>query len=35
MEIEGLTREEVLSLELPTGKPRIYQYNNQIFTQDV
>ncbi len=26
MEIEGLTKEQVLALELPTGQPRVYKY---------
>ena len=33
MEIEGLSKEEVLSLEIPTGVPRIYNYDNGVFTR--
>ena len=33
MEIEGLSKEEVLSLEIPTGVPRIYSYENGVFTR--
>ena len=31
MEIEGLSKEEVLSLEVPTGKPIIYYYDGSGF----
>ena len=31
MELEGLSKEEVLALELPTGKPRIYEFNDGKF----
>ena len=33
MEIEGLTKEEVLSLEIPTGIPRIYTFEDGNFTR--
>jgi 2,3-bisphosphoglycerate-dependent phosphoglycerate mutase len=33
MHIEGLTREEVLSLEIPTGIPRSYDYQDGKFTR--
>ena len=33
MHIEGLSREAVLSLEIPTGEPWIYQYDNEQFTR--
>ncbi len=33
MHIEGLTREEVLSLEIPTGIPRSYDYQEGNFTR--
>ena len=33
MEIEGLSKEEVLSLEIPTGVPRIYTYEDHVFTR--
>ncbi len=33
MEIEGLSREEVLGLEIPTGVPRIYSYAEGQFTR--
>ena len=33
MEIEGLSKEEVLSLEIPTGVPRIYTYEDYAFTR--
>ena len=33
MKIEGLTKEEVLSLEIPTGIPRIYTYAGGNFTR--
>jgi bisphosphoglycerate-dependent phosphoglycerate mutase len=32
MHIEGLSREEVLSLEIATGVPRSYEYGNGNFT---
>ena len=33
MHIEGLTREQVLSLELPTGVPRSYEFDDSQFTR--
>ncbi len=33
MEIEGLSQEEVLGLEIPTGVPRIYAYADGEFTR--
>ncbi len=33
MKIEGLSKEEVLSLEIPTGIPRIYTYEGGNFTR--
>ena len=33
MKIEGLSKEEVLSLEIPTGIPRIYTYEDGNFTR--
>ena len=33
MEIEGLTKEEVLSLEIATGVPRSYSFENGSFTR--
>ena len=33
MHIEGLTREQVLSLELPTGVPRSYEFADAGFTR--
>tara|TARA_B100001996_G_scaffold106282_1_gene80060 strand:+ start:2788 stop:3375 length:588 start_codon:yes stop_codon:yes gene_type:complete len=33
MEIESLSKEEVLSLEIPTGIPRVYTYNQGVFTR--
>ena len=33
MKIEGLSKEEVLSLEIPTGIPRIYTYEDENFTR--
>tara|TARA_B110000014_G_C20069938_1_gene557892 strand:- start:316 stop:912 length:597 start_codon:yes stop_codon:yes gene_type:complete len=33
MKIEGLSKEEVLSLEIPTGVPRIYTYEDHVFTR--
>ena len=33
MHIEGLSREEVLSLEIPTGIPRSYDYRDGKFTR--
>ncbi len=33
MKIEGLSKEEVLSLEIPTGVPRIYTYEGGDFTR--
>ncbi|MBT4059263.1 MAG: 2,3-bisphosphoglycerate-dependent phosphoglycerate mutase [Euryarchaeota archaeon] len=34
MHIEGLSREEVLSLEIATGVPRSYEYENGTFTRN-
>ena len=34
MEIEGLSREEILGLEISTGVPRIYTYSNGEFTKE-
>ena len=34
MEIEGLSREEILGLEISTGIPRIYAYSNGEFTKE-
>ncbi len=33
MKLDGLSSEEVLSLELPTGVPRTYSYDNGTFTR--
>jgi len=33
MDIEGLSKEEVLGLEIPTGVPRIYTYEDGLFTK--
>lgn len=33
MDLEKLTEEEVLSLELPTGKPIVYEWTEQQFTK--
>jgi len=33
MEIEGLSKDEVLSLEIPTGVPRTYAYDDGVFTR--
>jgi len=33
MEIEGLSKEEVLNLEVPTGKPIIYDWDGVNFTK--
>ena len=33
MEIEGLSKQEVLSLEVPTGKPIVYEWSNSKFTK--
>ena len=33
MKIEGLSKEEVLKLEIPTGVPRIYTYGEGVFTR--
>ncbi len=33
MHLESLTKEEVLSLEVPTGKPIIYDFNNGLFCE--
>jgi 2,3-bisphosphoglycerate-dependent phosphoglycerate mutase len=34
MEIEGLSKEEVLSLEIATGVPRGYTFEDGVFTRD-
>ena len=34
MELEGLSKEEVLALELATGKPRVYNYYNGEYKAD-
>ncbi|MDP6379151.1 MAG: 2,3-bisphosphoglycerate-dependent phosphoglycerate mutase, partial [Candidatus Thalassarchaeaceae archaeon] len=34
MHIEGLSKEEVLSLEIPTGVPIIYEYTNELFIRN-
>ncbi len=31
MEIEGLSEQQVLELEIATGEPRVYQYNNKTW----
>lgn len=31
MELEGLSKEEVLSLELATGKPRVYSFKDGVY----
>ena len=33
MKIENLSKDEVLNLEIPTGKPRIYTYDDGTFTR--
>ena len=33
MDIEGLSKEEVLGLEIPTGVPRTYTYEDGLFTK--
>ena len=33
MKIEGLSKEEVLNLEIPTGVPRTYTYGEGVFTR--
>jgi len=33
MEIEGLSKEEVLALDVPTGKPIVYEWSNSKFTK--
>ena len=33
MHIEGLSKKEVLSLEIPTGTPRIYEFDGMQFFQ--
>lgn len=35
MVMEGLTEQEVLSLELDTGKPLIYGYENETFSKEI
>ena len=34
MKIEGLSKDEVLNLEIPTGVPRTYIYDDGVFTRD-
>ena len=34
MKIEGLSKDEVLNLEIPTGVPRTYTYDDGVFTRD-
>jgi len=34
MELEQLSEEEILSLEIPTGKPLLYSYNNGQWEKD-
>lgn len=34
MKIEGLSKDEVLNLEIPTGVPRTYTYDDGAFTRD-
>ena len=34
MKIEGLSKDEVLNLEIPTGVPRTYTYDDGVFTKD-
>ena len=34
MKIENLSKDEVLNLEIPTGKPRSYTYDGGTFTRD-
>jgi 2,3-bisphosphoglycerate-dependent phosphoglycerate mutase len=34
MHIDGLNEEEVLKLEIPTGKPIIYDYENGKLTKE-
>ena len=34
MHIEGLSKEEVLSLEIPTGIPIIYEFANDLFIRN-
>ena len=34
MKIEGLSKDEVLNLEIPTGVPRTYTYDDGTFTRD-
>ena len=33
MKIEGLSKDEVLNLEIPTGVPRTYTYDDGVFTK--
>ncbi|CRX38961.1 2,3-bisphosphoglycerate-dependent phosphoglycerate mutase [Estrella lausannensis] len=33
MDLEGLSQEEVVSLELATGSPLLYEYNEGVFTK--
>jgi 2,3-bisphosphoglycerate-dependent phosphoglycerate mutase len=35
MHLEGLTREEILKVEVPTGKPRVYQLSNDLKVENV
>lgn len=34
MFLDNLSRDEVLHLEIPTGKPILYEYNNNTFTKE-
>lgn len=34
MDLEGLSKEEVVGLEVPTGKPIIYDYDNGVFRKE-
>ena len=33
MKIENLSKDEVLDLEIPTGVPRTYTYDDGVFTR--
>lgn len=35
MHLEGLTREEILKVEVPTGKPRVYHLTNDLKVENV
>jgi len=35
MHLEGLTREEILKVEVPTGKPRVYNLTNDLKVENV